>query len=261
MNDLELIRLKDEQRVWIGHGTAGAFLEELPFECHLNRGSYLSVCHKERRGAVFPNEIFAVEGTLYYFGQPPRPRQPVRSCRLTWLGQGQADTPRPQVYPQFGIATLSALSSTLWLVLANLRDLWLQSKQESRPQRPVSTKLSTLVLVTLLSLPLAAHAPGPTLREQTDHMRHLALHTEMEIMRSETDRQNIASIKENPAPLPSLTDVPAPKTQEARPPSRPTSKSPSNSCRLALAAAHMLSEQSLYALRRRCGHLAQEQHP
>lgn len=261
MTDLELIRLKDEQRVWMGHGNAGAFLEELPFECHLNRGGYLSVCHKERRGAVFPNEIFAVEGTLYYFGQPPHPRQPVRSCRLTWLGQGPADTPRPQVYPQFGIATLSAISTTLWLVAAKLRDLWLQSKQDSQPQSPVSTKWSTLVLVTLLSLPLAAHAPGPTLREQTDHMRRVALHNELEIMRSEADRNYTASLMESPAPLPSLTDMPAPKAQEARPPSRPTSKNPSNSCRLALAAAHMLSEQSLYALRRRCGHLAREQHP
>ena len=160
-----LIRLRDSKTAWIYADGLSAEIEEIPFKASSTQGQYLSISLGERKAAVFPFEIFTIDGETFYFGPEPSCHQIVRPSRVKWIRPSDKHTT-----PIPGMLGVHAIGALVWLtVKCTLRTLRQAGQMTNDAGYPVShflmkgcAALTVLTLVILMIKPSTLHAPAPT---------------------------------------------------------------------------------------------------
>ena len=246
MKTCEIIRLSDGRRVWLAYDETGAAVEDLPFNCHLNRGGYISVTYQQRRAAIFSEEVFSIEGERYYFGPQPLPQQPIRPSRMTWVQAGG-----DPATPQLGILRAQAVFVLMYLLGAKIASRLRQAARQ-RPRREdeatMAWRWTTLFLLSTMAVPLAADAPGPTREQRTKAEQITAMHLELDAIRAAADQQTqsaaarplqVATLEVTKQPVEPAKDAPKVSRRAAQ-------------CTLDPTAQRLLSNRDLYSWHKRC---------
>jgi hypothetical protein len=186
-----LIRLRDNKTVWIYADGLSADLEELSFKASSTHGHYLSISLGERKAAVFPFEIFTIDGETFYFGPEPGNHQIVRPSRVKWIRPSDKHTT-----PIPGMLGVHAVGALLWLMLkqtaTHLRGT---SRNESHTDNKGSIRLmsdgawlASLTLAIMTVMPRTIHAPAPSQEQRTQ-----STHAIDQVRGAQTMRANLVA--------------------------------------------------------------------
>jgi hypothetical protein len=169
-----LIRLRDSKAVWIYADGLSADLEELSFKASSTHGHYLSISLGERKAAVFPFEIFTIDGETFYFGPEPGNHQIVRPSRVKWIRPSDKHTT-----PIPGMLGVHAVGALLWLMLKHtVTHLRGTIRNGSQTENKGSIRLmsggawlASLTLAIMTIMPRTIHAPAPSQEQRTRSVR------------------------------------------------------------------------------------------
>lgn len=248
--ETNLIRLRDGKVTWIHADGLSAELEELPFKAASSHGQYLSLSLGQRKAAVFPFEIFSVDGETYYFGPEPSCHQIVRPARIKWIRPSERHiTPSPNafcVHALVAVLILTFRSALMAFRSSALRhDVSPVSKRYSRALLLRSSAgLAVLTLALLALKPKTIHAPTPSAEQRIRTREVLNQIETIQNMRSALLAQSL-SISQGSLITSTRNSTTLPTTNATKPSTVTYPKQNKRDCRLSERVSAFLSPTQL----------------